>query len=46
MFGSEFPDELVKNADENGPSAVRAFFEVIAVRRAQNRDDSRESPTD
>ncbi|WP_411151281.1 hypothetical protein [Streptomyces sp. A30] len=42
----ECPKELVKNADKNGPSALRLFSEVIAARPGRNRDDSRESPTE
>jgi len=33
-------DELVKNADENWPTAPRLYSEVTGVRREQNRDDS------
>jgi hypothetical protein len=41
-----FPRELVKNADDIGPSAFALFSEVIAVPPTGNRDDSRVSPTD
>ncbi|MFJ7071119.1 hypothetical protein [Streptomyces sp. NPDC098781] len=37
---------LVKNADENWPSAPDTFYEVIATAPAGNRDDSRISATD
>jgi hypothetical protein len=43
---SSSPDGLVKNADENGPSTIRALPEVIGVRPTGNQDDSRESPTE
>ncbi|MCD7442894.1 hypothetical protein [Streptomyces lincolnensis] len=46
VCGFEFPEKLVKNADENGPTAAGALPEVITVRPAWNRDDSRESPTE
>jgi hypothetical protein len=46
VCGFEFPEKLVKNADENGPTATGALPEVITVRPAWNRDDSRESPTE
>lgn len=42
----ECPEHLVKNADDNWPSSSPAFFEVIAVRPIQNRDDSHVSPTE
>jgi hypothetical protein len=38
-------DNLVKNADENWPTASRIFPEVTAVEAEQNRDDSHVSPT-
>jgi hypothetical protein len=38
--------DLVKNADENWPTAPDVFFEVIAATPAGNRDDSRISATD
>jgi hypothetical protein len=37
--------ELVKNADDNWPTASRPFSEVIAARPDQNRENPRESPT-
>jgi len=37
--------ELVKNADENWPTASRVFSEVTGVRSLRNRDDSHVSPT-
>ncbi|WP_157901131.1 hypothetical protein [Streptomyces davaonensis] len=39
-------DELVKNADENWPTASRAFPEVTATASFRNRDDYRGSPTE
>ncbi|MER5212128.1 hypothetical protein ABT063_16470 [Streptomyces sp. NPDC002838] len=42
----ECPKGLVKNADENGPTARQGFSEVIAARSTRNRDDPRESPTE
>jgi hypothetical protein len=38
--------ELVKNADDNWPTACRAFPEVTAAHPARNRDDYRVSPTE
>ncbi|MGC9543795.1 hypothetical protein [Streptomyces sp. UG1] len=38
--------ELVKNADENWPTALTAFSEVIAATPPGNRDDSRISATE
>ncbi|GAA2478632.1 hypothetical protein GCM10010276_13860 [Streptomyces longisporus] len=38
-------DELVKNADENWPTAPQLFPEVTGVRWERNRDDSCVSPT-
>ncbi|WP_167529672.1 hypothetical protein [Streptomyces spinoverrucosus] len=43
LFAAE---DLVKNADENWPTAVRAFPEVIAVHPLWNRDDFHVSPTE
>jgi hypothetical protein len=42
----ECPEELVKNADENWPTASRAFPEVTAAKQPRYRDDSRVSPTE
>ncbi|MFF4276604.1 hypothetical protein [Streptomyces sp. NPDC001536] len=42
----EFPTCLVKNADENWPTAPPVFIEVIAVLSPENRDDSHVSPTE
>ncbi|GLP63934.1 hypothetical protein TUSST3_05540 [Streptomyces sp. TUS-ST3] len=42
----ECPEELVKNADENWPTASRTFCEVTAAKQTRYRDDSRVSPTD
>ncbi|MFF5480549.1 hypothetical protein ACFY5C_24855 [Streptomyces sp. NPDC012935] len=38
--------ELVKNADENWPTAPGVFFEVMDVWPVGNRDDSRKSPAE
>jgi hypothetical protein len=38
--------DLVKNADENWPTAVPALPEVTAVQPLRNREDSRESATE
>ncbi|PTM97110.1 hypothetical protein C7821_104495 [Streptomyces sp. VMFN-G11Ma] len=38
-------DNLVKNADENWPTASRLFPEVTAAAPERNRDDSHVSPT-
>jgi len=38
-------DELVKNADENWPTAARVFPEVTGARADRNRDDSHVSQT-
>ena len=40
------PERLVKNADDNWPTAERARSEVSAARRAGNRDNYRESPAE
>lgn len=47
MDTSQFPavDALVKNADENWPTAPGAFPEVTDVSSDQNRDDSHVSLT-
>jgi hypothetical protein len=36
-------EDLVKNADDNWPTASVPYPQVIAVGPAANRDDSRES---
>lgn len=43
MRGSTRNADLVKNADENWPTAWVTYPEVIAVSPVRNRDDSRES---
>jgi hypothetical protein len=40
------PGDLVKNADDNEPTAARAQAEVRATGPAGNRDDSSESPAE
>jgi hypothetical protein len=40
------PRVLVKNADDNRPTACRAFPEVNVAESAGNRDDFRESTTE
>jgi hypothetical protein len=43
-LGSSTANEnLVKNADDNWPTASAAYPEVIAAGPLRNRDDSRES---
>ncbi|MFJ4468746.1 hypothetical protein ACIP2X_14835 [Streptomyces sp. NPDC089424] len=43
LFGAE---DLVKNADENWPTAARTFCEVIAVSPLRKRDDFHVSLTE